>query len=99
MLKLRRTESMNIDVRIFCADVLHKINVPLECQFRMMPALHQNLHSACGSEFIQLLIELIESKHVLIFVALRSVYRAACAVYIREVRVIVVTMADVRVDL
>src|SRR5437899_6564205 len=75
MLKFRRTESMNIDVWILFADVLQKINVPLEWQFRMVPALHQNLDSACGSEFIQLFIELLETKHVMIFVALRSVKR------------------------
>src|ERR1700757_4650755 len=40
MLKLWWTESVNIDVRIFFADVLQKIDVPLERQFRMMPALH-----------------------------------------------------------
>src|SRR5438309_10583952 len=65
----------------------------------MMPALHQNLHSACGSEFIQLFIELLETKHVMIFVALRSIKRAELAVNITDVRVIDVAIDDVRHDL
>ena len=40
MLKLRRTEPVNIDVRIFFPDVTQQIDIPLERQFRMMPALH-----------------------------------------------------------
>src|SRR6266446_6704335 len=99
MLKFRRTESMNVDVRILFSNVLQKINVPLEWQSRMVPALHQNLHSACGSEFIQLFIELLETKHVMIFVALRSIKRAELAVNITDVRVIDVAIDDVRHDL
>ena len=48
MLKLGRTESVNVDVRIFFADVMEKIDIPIEAQFRMMPPLHQDLNTACG---------------------------------------------------
>src|SRR4029434_2340173 len=40
MLKLRRTESVNIDVRILFADVSEKSDIPVEPQLRMMPPLH-----------------------------------------------------------
>ena len=56
----------------FFADVVQEIEVPLERQFRMMPALHQDLDSACSSEFVELLIKLLEAQHVMIVVALRS---------------------------
>src|SRR5215470_5291356 len=39
MLKLGRTESVDIDVRIFVSDVMEEIDIPLERQLRMMPAL------------------------------------------------------------
>src|SRR6266496_435545 len=40
MMKLRRTESVNIDVRIFFPYVMQEIDVPHERQFRMVPTLH-----------------------------------------------------------
>jgi hypothetical protein len=99
MLKLRRTESVNIDVRIFFADVVQEIDVPLERQFRMMPALHQYLHSTCSSEFVQLLIKLLEAQHVMIFVAFGPVKRAELAVHVADIRVIDVAIHDVGHDL
>ena len=71
----------------------------VERQLRMMPALHQDLHSACGSEFIQLLIELLEAQHVVIFVALGPIKRAEFTVNVADVRVIDVAVDDVRHDL
>ena len=43
MLKLRRTESVDVNVRIFFANMPQQFDVPIERQFRMMAALHQNL--------------------------------------------------------
>jgi hypothetical protein len=37
---------VDINVRIFFPDVMQKIDVPLELQFRMMPTLHQYLNPA-----------------------------------------------------
>src|SRR6476646_685790 len=99
MLKLRRTEPVDVDVRIFFADVVQEIEVPLERQFRMMPALHQDLYSACSSEFIQLLIKLLEAQHVMIFVAFGSIKRAELAVNVAHVCVIDVAIYDVGHDL
>src|SRR6476661_6364795 len=98
MLKLRRTEPVDVDVRIFFADVVQEIDVPLEWQFRMMPALHQDLYSASSSELVQLLIKLLEAQHVMIFVAFGSIERAELAVNIANVRVIDVAIDDVGHD-
>src|SRR6266496_2641835 len=99
MLKLRRTESVNVDVRIFFTDVLQKIDVPLERQFRMMPALHQDLHSSCRSEFVEFLIKLLEAQHVMIFVAFGPIKRAELAVNVADVCVVDVAIYDVGHDL
>src|ERR1044072_3428157 len=76
MLKLRRTESANTDVRIFSPDVTQQIDIPFEPQFRMMPALHQNLNAANGGKFVELLIDLLEREDIMIFILLRSIKRA-----------------------
>ena len=60
MLKLGRAESVNIDVRIFFPNVRQQIEIPMERQLRMMPALHQNLRAARGGKFVDLLIDLLE---------------------------------------
>ena len=61
MLKLRRAESVDVDVRIFFADVPEQIEIPIESKLRMMPALHQNLHAADGGQFVQFLVQLLAS--------------------------------------
>src|ERR1043166_7817060 len=98
MVKLRRSEPVNVDVRIFFADVLQKIDVPLERQFRVMPALHQDLHSSGSSELVQLLIKLLEGQHVMIFVAFGAIKRAELTVNVANVRVVYVPIEDVGHD-
>ena len=61
----------------------------------MMPALHQDLHSARGSEFVQLLIKLLEAQHVMIFVAFGPIKRAEFAINVADVCVIDVAIDDV----
>ena len=90
---------MNVDVRIFFSDVLQKIDIPAERQFRMMPALHQNLHTARGRKLVEFLVDLFERKNVVIFVALRPIKRAELAIHIANVRVIDVPVGDVSYDL
>src|SRR6267143_714879 len=43
MLELRGTESVDVNMRIFFADVPQQIDIPVERQFRVMAALHENL--------------------------------------------------------
>ena len=50
MLELRRAEPMNVDVRIFSPDVMEELEVPIQTELRMMPALHQNLHATRRGE-------------------------------------------------
>src|ERR1700747_826679 len=99
MLKLRRTESVNIDVRIFFPDVTEQIDVPLERQFRMMPPLHQDLNTAGGRKFVEFLIDLLKRKDVMILILLRSIKRAELAVNIANVRVVDVSIDNVGHDL
>ena len=90
---------MDIDVRIFFPDVMQKIEIPLKRQLRMVPALHQNLHSTRCGQFIQFLVDLFKREHVMIFIALGPVKRAELAVNIADVRVIDVSIRDVSDDL
>src|SRR4029450_13886399 len=98
MLKLRRTEPVNIDVRIFFPNVPQQIDIPLERQFRMMPPLHKNLTAADGRKFVELLIDLLERENVMILILLRSIKRAELAVNIANVRVIDVSIDNVGDD-
>src|SRR6266508_5754386 len=82
MLKLRRAESVNIDVRIFVPNVMQKIDVPRERQFGVMPPLHQDLNTTRGRKFIELLVDLFEREHVMIFIALSAVKRAEFAIHV-----------------
>ena len=99
MLKLRRAESVNINVRIFSANVLQKIDIPLERQFRMMPPLHQDLNPARRRKFVEFLIDLLERQHVMIFVAFRPIKRAKFAVNVADVRVVDIAIDDIGHDL
>src|SRR6266576_7107979 len=99
MLKLRRTKPVDVDVRIFFADVSQKIEIPLERQLWMMPALHQDLNTARGGEFLKFFINLLEREHVMIFIAFRAIKRAELAVNIADVRVIDVSIDNVGHDL
>jgi hypothetical protein len=51
---------VNVDVRIFLADVPQQIDVPFQAELGMMSALHQDLNTADGGKFVQLLIELFQ---------------------------------------
>src|SRR6266480_4819337 len=75
MLELRWTESVNVDVRIFLADVSQQVDVPFKAELRMMSALHQDLNTADGGKFVQLLIELLERDDVMIVVLFGTIKR------------------------
>ena len=46
MVELRRAEPVDVDLRKFFPDVAEQIEIPIEAELRMMPALHQDLHAA-----------------------------------------------------
>src|SRR4051812_27152602 len=66
MLELRWTETMDINVRILLADVPQELEIPVECQRRVMTALHQDLNPARGGKFIQFLVELFPAQDVMV---------------------------------
>ena len=99
MLELRRAESVDVDVRIFFADVTQQIDIPIERQLRMMPALHQDLHAAGRRQFIEFLIDLLEREHVMIVILFGAIKRAELAVDVADVGVVDVAIDDVGDDL
>ena len=66
MLKLRRAESVNIDMRIFFADVPEQSRYQSNDKLRMMPALHQNLNTAHRGKFVEFLIELLAAEDIMV---------------------------------
>ncbi len=99
MLQLGRTEAVDINMRIFFADVAEQFEIPIERQLRVVPALHENLNTARGGKFVQLLIELLPAQHVVVFVFLGPVKRAELAVNVADVGVVDVAVDDVGHDL
>src|SRR5260370_25972894 len=99
MLEFRRTESVNVNVWISVPDVVQKIDVPLEWQFRMVATLHQDLNAPRGRKLIKLLIDLLERKDVTILIFLGPIKRAELAVHIADVRIINVPVHNVSHDL
>ena len=90
---------MDVDVRIFFADVPEQIEIPIESQRRMVPALHQDLNPARGGKFVELLVELFAAQNVMVGVFLGAIKRAELAVNIANIRVIDVAIDDVSHDL
>src|SRR5258708_576493 len=99
MLEFRRTESVDVNVRISVPDVVQKIDVPLEWQFRMVATLHQDLNAPRGRKLIKLLIDLLERKDVMIFIFLRPIKRAELAVHIADVSILNVIILSIIHDL
>src|SRR5689334_11028376 len=95
MLKLRRTKSVDVDMRIFVADVMQKIQVPLQRQFWMVSALHENLNTAHLGKFVQLLIDLFERENVMIRIPFSAIKCAELAIDVANVGVIDVAIDDV----
>src|SRR5438552_4157096 len=99
MLKLRWTKAVDINMRIFFANVPEQFEVPVERQRRVVSALHQDLNTTRGGKFVQFLIELLASEHIVIFILLGAIERTKLAVNVADVRVIDVTIDDVSDDL
>ena len=64
-----------------------------------MPALHQNLNSARRGKLVEFLVNLLERKHIMIFVAFRPIKRAEFAVNVADIRVVDIAIDDVSHDL
>ena len=99
MLELRRAKTVDVDLRIFFPDVMEQLQVPIEPEFRMVPALHQDLHAAGGSQLIELLVELLVGQDVMILILFRAIKRTELAIDVADVGVIDVSIDDVGDDL
>src|SRR5438445_5577300 len=99
MLELGRTEPVNINARILFPDVMQQVDIPRELQFLMMPALHQDLNPAHGQKFVELLINLLKAKNVMILVFLGPIKGAEFAVNVADVRVVDIAIDDISHDI
>src|SRR5260370_16489599 len=73
MIKLRRTECVDVDLRIFLPDVIQQVEVIVDAQLRVVTALHQYLAPSDEHKFIILLIYIFVTQNVMIGVPLCSI--------------------------
>ena len=99
MVELRRREPVDVDRRVVRPDVVEQVQVVIDAELRMMPALHQNLRAADRLELLDLFADLLGRKHVRVVLALGAHERAELAVDVADVRVIDVPVDDVGDDL
>ena len=79
-------------------DVAHQVEVPLERDVRVVPALDQDLHAAERLRLVDLRADLLERERVALAVLRPPVERAEAAVGDADVRVVDVAVDDVRDD-
>src|SRR6185437_6315669 len=65
----------------------------------MMPSLHQDLNTANGRKFVELPIDLLKRKDVMILILLRSIKRAELAVNVANICIVDVSIDNVGDDL
>src|SRR5689334_12083012 len=90
-------EPVDVD-RVVPLDVAHQVEVPLERDVGVVPALDEDLHPADGFELVDLAADLLERQHVSLGVLRPTVERAELAVRDADIRVVDVPVDDVRDD-
>src|SRR5580704_3468933 len=95
MIKLRRAEGVNVNLRVFLPDVIEQIQIIIDPKFWVMTALHQNLDPADGQQLIDLLVDLIMAQDIMIGVPLSPVESAEFAINVADVCVIDVAIDDI----
>ena len=90
----RRREAVDVD-RVVALDVAHQVEVPLERDVRIVPALEQDLHAADRLALVDLGADLLEAQHVALVVLGPAVERAELAVGDADVGVVDVAVDDV----
>ncbi len=88
-------EPMDVD-RVIALDVAHQVEIPLERDVRVVPALHQDLHAAERLALVDLGADLLEGQRVAFVVLGPAVERAEAAIGDADVRVVDVAVDDVR---
>src|SRR6476660_1888022 len=71
--ELARTKSVNIDLWELTFDVRKQVEIPLQRQLGMMPALHQDLRAAKGNCFLDFPVDLVVTDYVCIVVAFHAI--------------------------
>ncbi len=92
-----RAESVDVD-RMMLLDVPHQLQVPLERDVRIVPALDQDLHAAECLGLVDLRADLLVRERVALVVLRPTVERAESAVGDAHVRVVDVAVHDIRHD-
>ena len=92
---LARTEAVDVD-RMIALDVLHQIQVPLERDIGVVPALNQDLDSAKCLELVDLGPDLLEGQRVTLAMFRPTGERAKPAIGNADIGVINVAVDDVR---
>ena len=90
---------MNVDLRILGADVRKRFQVEIDAQFWMVAALKEYLHTSFGREFIELLINLLDTENIMILVSFGSIEGAELAIDVADVCVVDVAINDIGDDL
>src|SRR5262245_41482486 len=85
---------MNVNGMI-AFDVTHQVEVPLERDVRVVPALNQDLHAAERLRLLDLGADLLERKRVSLAVLGSAIERAEAAIRYTNVRVVDVAIDDV----
>ena len=91
---LGRREAMDVD-RVIALDVAHQVEIPLERDVRVVPALEQDLDAADRLALVDLGADLLEAQHVALRVLGPAVERAELAVGDADVGVVDVPVDDV----
>src|SRR4051794_32051913 len=99
MNELAGTEPVNVNGWKLPFDVGKQIQVPLQRQLRMVPALHQDLGAAERDGLFNLLIDFVMGDYVRILVSLDPVEGAELAVNIADVCIIDIAVHDIADDL
>src|SRR6266404_2279445 len=94
---LRGREAVDVD-RVVALDVAQQIEIPLERDVGVVSALHQNLHAADCLELVDLAADFLERQQVPLGMFGAPIERAELAVGDADVRVIDVSVDDVRDD-
>jgi len=86
---------MNVDLRIFRADVRKHLQVEVDAQFWMVASLKKHLHTSLRREFIELLVNLLDTENIMILVPFGSIKRAEFAIDVADVCVVDVAINNV----
>src|SRR6516164_1257242 len=95
MIKFRRTERVDVDLRIFFPDVTQQIQVVVNSELGVMTALHQNLDPADCNKLINLLIDLFLVQDVVIRIFFGPIKRTKFAINVADVGVVNVAINDI----